>query len=92
MRRAAKVDQNQHPILQAAEQMGCTVVSLAQVGKGCPDALIGHASPRGRVNILIEIKADKGTLTPEQVRFHREWRGQVAVVRCVNDLLALLRR
>ena len=92
MRRAARVDANQSDIIRAAEQLGCTVQPLYQVGAGCPDALIGYASKRGRVNLLIEIKADDGKLTPEQIRFHREWRGQVAIVRCVKDLLDLLRR
>jgi len=92
VRRAAKVDLNQFEIVRVAEQLGCTVQPLYQFGKGCPDLLIGHAGKRGRVNLLIEIKSEGGTLTPEQVKFHREWRGQVAIVRCVNDLLDLLRR
>ena len=91
MRRAARIDANQPEILRAAEQLGCTVLLLHQVGKGCPDALIGHAGKRGRVNILVELKAEKGKLTPEQIRFHREWRGQVAIVCTVADLLAVLK-
>ena len=91
MRRSARVDANQSEIIRAAEQLGCTVQPLYQVGGGCPDLLLGHASKRGRVNLLIEIKTDAGKLTPEQIRFHREWRGQVAVIRSVPELLALLK-
>ena len=41
---------------------------------------------------ILRIHFDQGgKLTPEQIRFHREWRGQKAIVRTVDDLLTLLR-
>lgn len=94
MRRAAKVDANQGPIVQAALSLGCSVQHLSKVGNGCPDLLIGQAHKGGRRNLLVEVKNADGrdTMEPAQIRFHREWRGQVAVVRTVQDLLDLLKK
>lgn len=91
MRRAAKVDENQSELVRAAEQFGCSVCSLAQHGAGVPDLLIGQASKWGRRNILVEVKSDTGILTPEQIRFHREWRGQVDIARTVEELISVLK-
>ena len=75
--------------------MGCSILLLHQVGGGCPDLLIGRAGKRGRVNLLVEVKdgsrpPSERVLTPEQIRFRREWRGQVAVVSTMDELIALL--
>ncbi|MCL1888902.1 MAG: hypothetical protein FWF99_00155 [Desulfovibrionaceae bacterium] len=87
MRRAAKTDANQAEIIQALRRVGAEVLDLSRVGQGCPDLLVGF---RGR-NYLLEVKRPKakgqraGTLTPDQERFFSEWRGQVAIVRTVDD-------
>ena len=52
MRRAAKVDANQAEIVQALRQIGAVVQSLAAVGNGCPDLLVGY---RNRL-FLLELK------------------------------------
>jgi hypothetical protein len=49
MRRAAKVDANQTEIVQALRQIGAVVQSLAAVGNGCPDLLVGY---RNRLFLL----------------------------------------
>lgn len=89
--RRHRSDDNQDEIVTAAEQAFCSVMKLSQVGNGCPDLLLGRKGKRGPENILVEVKRDNGELTPEQVRFHRDWRGQKAIVRSVDDLLALLK-
>ena len=81
MRRNAKVDHNQKRVVQALRSSGCSVESLAAVGKGVPDLLVGF---RGQ-NFLVEVKdgakpPSKRKLTPDQVTWHSEWRGQKAVV------------
>jgi Holliday junction resolvase len=81
MRRAAKIDGNHREIVSHLEAIGCSVQSLAAAGNGIPDLLVG----RRAVNVLIEIKdpaqpPNKRKLTPDQVGWHRRWRGQVAVV------------
>lgn len=91
MRRAAKVDRNQAEIVEALRRVGATVEPLHQVGKGCPDLLVGF---RGR-NILIEVKDWKQPpsgrkLTPDQVEWHAGWKGQVAMVEDVDAALAVI--
>ena len=89
--RAARVDANQPEVVAALRQMGCSVQPLHTVGKGCPDLLVGF---RG-VNVLIEVKdgskpPSERKLTPDQVEWHREWNGQVAVAESVDDAIRIV--
>ena len=86
MRRAAKVDRNQGDIVTDLRAAGATVESLATLGKGRPDLLVGY---RG-VNWLLEVKVDKGKLTPDQEAWHPTWRGQVAIVRSADEALRVI--
>ena len=91
MRRAAKVDANQAEIVQALRQIGAVVQSLAAVGNGCPDLLVGF---RGK-NWLLEIKdgnkpPSAQALTPHQVEWHRVWAGHVVVVNSVESAIAAI--
>lgn len=80
MKRAAHCDANHAEIVAHLKAIGCSVLSLAAVGKGCPDLLVG----RRAVNVLIEVKnplqkPSKRKLNEGQVDFHRRWGGQIAV-------------
>ena len=86
MRRAVRIDQNQQDIVKALRQAGSSVLSLAAIGNGCPDLLVGW---HGR-NYLLEVKYDKGDLSAEQVIWHKDWRGQVATVRTVTEAIETL--
>jgi VRR-NUC domain-containing protein len=90
VRRASRTDANHSEIVKAAEQAFCSVLQLHQVGGGCPDLILGLKSRHGPINLLVEVKTEDGSLTPDQIRFHREWRGQRAVIRSINELRALL--
>uniref|UniRef100_A0A6M3JHY0 VRR-NUC domain-containing protein n=1 Tax=viral metagenome TaxID=1070528 RepID=A0A6M3JHY0_9ZZZZ len=83
MRRAAKVDANQPEIVQALERCGCTVLSLAPMGRGVCDLLVGL---RWR-NVLLEVKGPKGKLTPDQRTFLAAWKGEWYVVDSVGAAL-----
>jgi hypothetical protein len=79
--RAAKVDDNQKEIVKALRTLGCSVQHLHSVGAGCPDLLVGYKG----FNILLEVKdgtksPSQQKLTPDQVIWHRDWRGHVNVV------------
>lgn len=85
----ARTDANHRKIVEALREHGASVQSLADLGHGCPDVLVGFA---GR-NYLIEIKDGKKPpsaqrLTLGERRFVISWRGQVAVVRSVDDALS----
>ena len=91
-RRAAHIDDNQPAIVTALVEAGCTVQSLAGVGCGCPDLLVGFKG----VNVLLEVKNLEGLdgkvkrgagITPDQLKWHRWYTGQVAVVHGPQEAL-----
>jgi Holliday junction resolvase len=92
MRRAARTDENQEQIVKALRAVGASVQSLAAVGHGVPDLLVGYEGK----NILIEIKdgnktPSKRKLTDDQVKWHDNWNGgAVAVVESVDAAWAAL--
>lgn len=92
MRRAARVDANHKEVVEALRGAGAVVQSLAAVGHGVPDLLVGF---RGQT-ILIEIKDAKKPpserrLTEDQIKWHGAWRGgPVAVVDGVDAALRAL--
>tara|TARA_A100001391_G_scaffold176590_1_gene139858 strand:- start:3816 stop:4097 length:282 start_codon:yes stop_codon:yes gene_type:complete len=93
MRRAAKVDANQAEIVEALRMIGASVQPLHAVGQGCPDLLVGW---RGIVSLL-EVKdgskpPSARKLTEDQVKWHTEWRGQVAVVENVEQAIEAITR
>lgn len=91
MRRAAKVDDNQADIVAGLRAIGCSVVSLAAVGHGCPDLMVGYRA----LNFLVEVKdgskvPSQRTLTPDQKQFFAEWRGQVRKVESLDEAIGLV--
>ena len=86
-------DSNHDEVVKWLKAIGATVQSLTSLGYGAPDILIGY---RG-VNVLAEIKdgrlpPSRRELRKNQVEWHASWRGQVAIVECAEDAVALLRR
>ncbi len=87
-RKASRVDRNQSEIVLALRKAGATVQHLHTVGQGCPDILAGY---QGR-NILFEIKdgekkPSERKLTPDEVKWHSAWNGQVSIVLSAEDAL-----
>lgn len=90
MRRAGKVDANQAPAVLALRELdGCEVDSLASLGGGIGDLLIGYDGAL----MIVEMKdGDDKTLTPAQVKWHRRWRGfPVYVAHSIEELLAIVK-
>lgn len=84
MRHARKVDANQAEIVAALRAAGRFVEVLSDVGRGVPDLLVAW---NGKC-LLMEVKMPKQKLTPDQLDWHRKWRGPaVAVVRSVAEAL-----
>ena len=88
-RRAAKVDVNQPALVAAIRALGWTVQHLHSLGQGCPDILVGAEG----TNYLFEIKNPEyaGKLTADEQEWHDMWRGQVAVVETIEDILEVVR-
>jgi len=92
MRRAARTDFNQTEIVKALREAGCSVQSLAAIGKGCPDLLV--ADKYGTL-YLFEVKdgaksASRRQLTDDQVLWHQAWCGPVYVVTSLAEALTLV--
>ncbi|CAB4132251.1 hypothetical protein UFOVP259_3 [uncultured Caudovirales phage] len=92
MRKAAKTDKNQTEVVNALRQVGASVQSLAAIGKGCPDLLVGY---RG-INYLMEVKDGEKPpsareLTIDQIDWHNVWRGSVHVVKSTDEALLILK-
>ena len=87
MRRAAKRDDNEKRIVEFLRRCGYTVAHLND--PGIPDLLVG--TPYG-INLLLEVKGEKGKLTEPQHAFFDMWPGQATVVRTIKDAKETLRR
>jgi hypothetical protein len=79
--RACRVDDNHVAVVKALRQAGATVQSLAGVGKGVPDLLVGI---RGKT-ALFEVKdgakvPSARKLTDDQLKWHAAWQGGTLAV------------
>ena len=91
MRKRARVDGNHAELVEALRQAGCTVQSLAALGDGVPDLLVGC----GGRNLLVEVKngarsPSRRRLTGDEQTWHAAWAGQVVVVATVDEALAVI--
>lgn len=92
MRLRGKVDSNQAEIVKALRKAGCSVQSLANLGGGVPDLLIGF---RGR-NILAEVKDARKPpsarkLTPAEKKWIEAWQGErVLFLQSMKDVIQFL--
>ena len=73
---AGRVDTNQPDIVAELRRHGFSVHSIATVGDGCPDLLVGF----GGVTYLIEVKdgskpPSARALTPDEAEWHDTWQG-----------------
>jgi hypothetical protein len=83
---ASRTDSNQRAIVDALRRYGCTVEVAHTMRHGFPDLIIGH---NGR-NFLLEVKDKRGSLTPDQVVWHQAWRGQVVIVRTIDEAITVV--
>ncbi len=83
-RRFGKRDRHHREIMAALRQIGCSVISLADLGQGCPDILVGHA---GRTYGPYEIKSPGGKLTSSELDFWQTWRGGGKIIYTAEDVL-----
>ena len=87
--RAKKVDINQKAIVEHLRAMDCSVFHLHEVGKGCPDLLVGING----VTYLVEVKKDsKASFTPAQVEFQGSWKGSPVIrINSVDEAIAFVK-
>ena len=87
--RAKRVDINQKAIVEHLRGMGCSVFHLHEVGKGCPDLLVGMNG----ITYLVEVKKDaKASFTPAQVEFQGSWKGSPVIrINNVEEAIAFVK-
>ena len=79
--RAAKIDANQEAVVTALRTAGATVQSLANVGKGVPDLLVGYKGQTLLMEVKDGFKAPSARLlTEDQLRWHGSWKGGALAV------------
>lgn len=89
---ASKVDGNQASIVKALRAVGATVQSLAAVGDGVPDLLVGYR----REVFLLEVKdptqpKSARKLRDSQVEWHSRWRGPpIHVIETIDEALRVI--
>lgn len=91
MRLRAKVDTNQAAVVSVLRQMGCSVLSLANLGKGVPDLLVSRC---GKL-ILVEVKDGEKSpsgrkLTPDQCEFKMKWNSEIYIVTSEKEAVDLV--
>ena len=83
------VDANQPEIVATLRAAGATVQHLHEVGRGCPDILVGFRFQ----NYLFEIKnpARAWKITPDEKVWFSKWRGQVNIIETAEEALLIMR-
>jgi hypothetical protein len=96
MRRQGRIDVVQPEMVRRIREAYWSAQILSAVGGGCPDLLAGGNVPCGwcgrpnKGNVLIEAKSEDGKMTPDQLVWHLDWRGQIAIARNVDEVLKIL--
>lgn len=85
------MDDNHADVVSALRRAGCSVQSLASLGRGVPDLLVGVAGQ----NRLFEVKdgakvPSKQRLTEDEIEWHATWRGNVVTVTSADEALQVV--
>lgn len=83
-----RVDQNQKHIVKTFRELGASVQIISEVGKGCPDILVGIDGK----NYLFEIKNGEKSLSGQKLTeseqlFFDSWKGQVKIIKTISEVV-----
>lgn len=84
--RYKKIDETQPAIVKALRAVGASVQSIASVGRGCPDILVGYR----RKNYLFELKTGREPLTTDEVKWNARWAGECYIVNSPEGALKVI--
>lgn len=83
---AKRVDSNQPEIVEGLRKLpGVSVAIVSMVGN-LFDIIVGYSGK----NFNIELKTEGGKLRPSQVKFMREWNGQIDCCRSLEEVLDVI--
>lgn len=85
---AKRVDANQKEIVSTFRALGASVQILSDLGKGCPDLVVGIFGK----NYLIEVKNGKKPLSGQKLtepeeKFFKAWKGQVCIIKSTDEVI-----
>lgn len=91
MRKYAKIDDNQKQIVETLRRLGFSVQSIAAIGNGAPDLLVGYEGK----NYLFEVKdgnkpPSKQQLSEDEKKWHSLWRGGCDIVKTAEEIVAII--
>jgi len=91
MRKRGKLDGNHRAVVAELRQLGYSVQSLAGIGDGCPDLLVGFNSH----NWLFELKnpeqvPSKRRLTPDERTWFAAWKGQKRLCETTEQIVHVI--
>lgn len=86
-----RIDDNQREIVKTFRGLGASVQILSDLGKGCPDLLIGIFGK----NYLIEVKNGNKPpsgqrLTEKEQIFFDGWKGQVCMIKSIAEAISFI--
>jgi len=81
MRRYGRIDANQNEIVKKLRDAHHSVWITSSVGNGTPDLVIG----RNGISLPCELKVGKAQLTDDELDWHTEWKGSVAIVHSFEE-------
>ncbi len=92
MRKRGRLDGNHTAVVAELRKLGYSVQSLASVGDGCPDLLVGI----GARCYLFELKnparpPSKRRLTDAERKWFANWKGQVRKVETTEEIVEVIR-
>lgn len=96
MRLKGRTDANQEALVKLWRKMGVSVWITSNVGGGGPDCVLGLLNGSGhKVNVMIEIKdgqkiPSKKKLTVAEEEFHANWRGDIRIIKSVDEAVSLV--
>lgn len=84
-----RTDANQRAIVAMMRKMGMSIAITSNLGNGFPDLVGGLYG----INYLIEVKSTrKSTLTMHEAIFHDEWKGQICIIRSVDEAIEFVNK
>lgn len=79
-----RIDKNQPEIVKRLRKLGFSVELTYRLGNGFPDFIVGFG---GLFTIPVELKSDKGTLTPDEQKLHDRYKGYIIIAYSLDDIL-----
>lgn len=77
-----KVDKNQVAVVKELRDNGYSVMDTSKLGNGRPDFVVG----KDGMNLLVELKSEKGKTNKLQDDFKKEWCGSYIVAYSYNEI------